>query len=141
MKLAMKDRDARRVGTLRLLVAALRNEEIAKMKKGEGLTDDEAIAVISREVKKRRDSIEQYGAAGRADLVTQEQAELDILSSYLPAQMGEDEVRTIVAATIAEVGATSTKDIGQVMKALMPKVKGKADGGMVNKIVKEKLGA
>lgn len=140
MKAAMIDKDAKRLGTLRLLISAMRNEEIAKMKKGEGLTDEEAITVISREVKKRRDSIEQYGAASRADLVDQEKAELEILSSYMPAQMGEDEVRTIVEATIKEVGATGAKDIGQVMKALMPKVKGKADGGMVNRIVKEKLG-
>ena len=140
MKAAMIDKDAKRLGTLRLLISAMRNEEIAKMKKGEGLTDEEAITVISREVKKRRDSIEQYGAASRADLVDQEKAELEILSSYMPAQMGEDEVRTIVEAAIKEVGATGAKDIGQVMKALMPKVKGKADGGMVNRIVKEQLG-
>ena len=141
MKAGMMAKDSQRVGTLRLLIAALRNEEIAKMKKGEGLKDDETVTVIGREVKKRRDSIEQYGAAGRNDLVEQEQRELAILSAYLPTQMSETEVRAIVEATLQEVAATSGQDIGKVMKALMPKVKGKADGGLVNRIVKEKLGA
>jgi uncharacterized protein YqeY len=99
------------------------------------------LAIIGREAKKRRESIETYTANDRPELAAAEQAELDVLSTYLPAQMDEEEIRAVVTQTVAEVGAEGPGDLGKVMGALMPKVKGKADGKQVNTIVRETLGA
>lgn len=106
---------------------------------GKELTDELAVEVITRAAKRRRESIEQFRAGQREDLATKEEIELEIISHYLPSQLGEDEVRSLVAAAVSESGASSAKEIGLVMKLLMPKVKGKADGKLVNKLVLEKL--
>jgi len=103
------------------------------------LLDEEVLTVIGTEVKRRKDSMEQYKNGGRPELAAQEERELAILAAYLPEQMGEETVRKIVIESIKESGAASIADLGKVMKVLMSKVKGKADGGMVNRIVKEEL--
>ncbi len=146
-----KAKDEARVSTLRMLLAAIKNKELekrTKLSKSEPvekleelskLNDEEIIGVVSSEVKKRKDSAEQYRQGGRAELAEKEEKEIKILSGYMPEQMGEEEIRKIVAAAIKETGVGDIKDIGKLMGALMPKVKGKADGGLVNKIVREEL--
>ncbi|WP_027390508.1 GatB/YqeY domain-containing protein [Chrysiogenes arsenatis] len=140
IKDAMKAREKETVETLRFLMAALKDFEVNNQKREVGISDEEAIAVIQSSAKKRRDSIEQFLAAGRDDLVEKERSGLAIISRYLPKQMDEEEVRAIVQTAVAQCGATGAKDMGAVMKILMPQVKGKADGGLVNRIVKEVLG-
>ena len=136
MKSAMRAGDAERRDTLRMAIAAVQNA--AKDKRAD-LTDEEALAVLTKQVKTRRESIKAYTDAGRDDLAAKEQAEIDILQPYLPAQLAEDEVRALVAEAIAATGASSPKDMGRVMGALMPKVKGRADGKLVSGIVNEEL--
>ncbi len=136
MKTAMRDGDAQRRDTLRMAIAAVQN---AEKEKREPLSDDEALAVLTKQVKTRRESIKAYRDAGRDDLADKEQAEIDVLAPYLPEQLGEDEVRALVTEAIASTGASSPKDMGRVMGALMPKVKGRADGKMVSGIVNEEL--
>lgn len=136
MKSAMRDGDAERRDTLRMAIAAVQNA--AKDKRAD-LTDEEALVVLTRQVKTRRESIKAYTDAGRDDLAAREQAEIDVLQPYLPEQLGEDEVRTLVAEALAATGASSPKDMGRVMAALMPKVKGRADGKLVSGIVNEEL--
>lgn len=138
MKTAMKAKDSARLSTIRMLNSVLKNREIDQRRE---LSDEEVVAAISTAVKQRRDSIEQFKAGGRQDLVEKEEAEVAILMAYLPQQLTEDEIRDIVKSAIAETSATSGKDMGKVMKVIMPKTKGKADGGLVNKVVKELLGA
>jgi hypothetical protein len=136
MKTAMRDGDAQRRDTLRLAIAAVQNAAKAKR---EPLSDEEALAVLTRQVKTRRESIEAFRDAGRDDLADKEQAEIDVLAPYLPAQMGEDEVRALVVEAIAATGASSPKDLGRVMGALMPRVKGRADGKLVSSLVNAEL--
>ena len=136
MKSAKRDGDAERRDTLRMVIAAVQNA--AKDKRADR-TDDEVLAVLAKQVKTRRESIKAYTDAGRDDLAAKEQAEIDVLQPYLPAQLGEDEVRALVAEAIAATGASSPKDMGRVMGALMPKVKGRADGKLVSGIVNEEL--
>jgi uncharacterized protein YqeY len=136
MKTAMRDGDAHRRDTLRMAIAAVQNA--AKDKRAD-LTDEEALAVLTRQVKTRRESIKAYADAGRDDLAAKEQAEIEVLQPYLPEQLGEDEVRMLVAEAIAATDASSPKDMGRVMGALMPKVKGRADGKLVSGIVNEEL--
>lgn len=128
-----------KTSVLRLLLSAVNYYEIQKGGAGYEATDEDVAAVIQKEVKQRRESIEQFKAGGRQDLVDKETKELEILQSYLPEQMSEDEIRTLVKQTIQKTGATSISDMGKVMGALMPKVKGKADGSLVSRIVKEEL--
>ncbi len=137
MKEAMKAKDMTKVSTLRLLLSEIKNKEIDK--KGE-LTDEEIYALIQKAVKQRKESIEQYRSGGRNDLVQKEEAELKILESYLPEQLSKDELERIIEEAIKETGATTMKDMGKVMKIVMPKVKGRADGKIVNEMVKKKLG-
>ncbi|MDD5290199.1 MAG: GatB/YqeY domain-containing protein [Patescibacteria group bacterium] len=137
LKEAMKNKEADKLSVLRMLNAALQNETIALGKKGTGLSDDDAIKVIKKEVKKRKDSIEQFTAGGRPELAAAEQKEAEILSVYLPAEMGEEELKKIVAEVIAEMGEVAPSQFGLVMKNVMAKTGGKADGGMVSKAVKE----
>lgn len=137
MKTAMKAKDSARLSTIRMLNSSIKNKEIDQRR---DLAEDEVMAVISTAVKQRRDSIEQFKTAGRQDLVEKEEAETAILLSYLPQQLTEDEIRGIVKSAITETSATSGKDMGKVMKVIMPQTKGKADGGLVNKVVKELLG-
>lgn len=136
---AMKARDASRLSALRMLKAAVMNKGVEK---GRDLDDAEVLQVIASLVKQRRDSIEQFSKAGRTDLVEKETAELNVLQAYLPAAATPEEINTAVAAAIAETGASSPKDMGKVMKAVMPKLAGKnADGKAVNEAVRRSLGA
>ena len=136
MKSAMLNKEQVKLETLRSLKAAVKNFEIDKKKEAE---DADVLDILQKEVKKRRDAIEQFKQGGRDDLVNHEQAQIDVLSVYLPEQMSEEELRKIVEEVIAETGASSKADIGKVMGQLMPKIKGKADGGMASRIVNEKL--
>ena len=137
LKEAMKARDAVKVSTLRLISSLIKYKEIEAKKE---LDDEAVLAVLSTAVKQRRESIEQYEKGNRPDLADKERAELAIIQGYMPAQLGKDEVAALVKEAIAETGAAGAKDMGKVMKALMPKVKGKADGKLVNELVKELLG-
>jgi uncharacterized protein YqeY len=137
LKKAMKSGEKLKVSTLRLLLSEIKNAEIAK--RGE-LDEGEALAVAAREARKRRESIEEFARGGRQDLVDKESAELEILTAFLPEQMPEDELRGLIARAIDEAGAESPKDLGKVMSVLMPRVKGKADGKVVNRLVRESLG-
>jgi hypothetical protein len=137
LRAAMKARDELRTSVLRMLKAALKNREIEKMA---ALTDDDAVAVASSLIKQRRDSVEQFTKAGRKDLADREAAEIAVLEGYLPEQLSEAELVETIKAAIAEASATSPNDMGKVMKVLMPKVKGRADGKLVNQKVKELLG-
>ena len=136
---AMKARDASRLSALRMLKAAVMNKSVEK---GRDLDDAEVLQVVASLVKQRRDSIEQFTNAGRTDLVEKETAELKVLQAYLPAAATPEEIDAAVAEAIAETGASSPKDMGKVMKAVMPKLAGKnADGKAVNEAVRRTLGA
>ena len=136
---AMKAKDAARLSALRMLKAAIMNKGIEK---GHDLDDAEVLQVVSSLVKQRRDSIEQFSKAGRTDLVDKETGEIGVLEQYLPPAASADEIEAAVAAAIAATGAASPKDMGKVMKAVMPMLAGKnADGKAVNDIVRRKLGA
>ncbi|MGL5747258.1 MAG: GatB/YqeY domain-containing protein, partial [Weissella cibaria] len=137
MKEAMKAKDKVTLGVVRMVKASVSNEQI---KLGHDLTADEELAVLSREMKQRVEEMESYKDADRADLAEEIQGQIDVLKRYMPAQMSEEEVVAIVKETIAEVGASSKADLGKVMGALMPKVKGKADGKLVNTTVQSLLG-
>ena len=136
---AMKAKDAGRLSALRMLKAAFMNKEVEK---GRDLEDAEALQVVASLVKQRRDSIEQFTKAGRTDLVEKEAADIAVLEHFLPPAATAEEIDAAVTAAIAESGATSAKDMGKVMKAVMPKLAGKnADGKAVNEAVRRKLGA
>ena len=137
MKIAMKAREKVRLGTIRLLISELKNLQI---KTGKGLDDAEELSFLSSQAKRRRESIEAYEKAGRDDLRDQEVAELAVINTYLPAPLTEDEVRTIVRDAVAEAGAQSKRDMGKVMKLVMPKVKGRFPGKGVRPLVEEALG-
>lgn len=137
MRDAMKARDQSRVATLRLLMAAVKNAEVELRHE---LSDDEVLGVVAREAKRRRESIEAFEKGGRDDLVAKESAELEVLEAYLPEQLGEEELAGLVDEAIAETGAAGAKDMGRVMKAVMPKVKGRADGSIVSAMVRSRLG-
>ena len=133
MKEAMKQGEKERLSVIRLVRGAVRQAEIDGKKT---LTDDEVLGVIGKEVKMRRDSIEEFERGGRADLVEKTQAEIAVLMPYLPEQLSADEIKKIVEEVISSVGAASYKDMGKVMGALMPRVKGRADGKLVNETVR-----
>jgi uncharacterized protein len=136
---AMKARDSARLSALRMLKAAIMNKGVEK---GRDLDDAEVLQVVASLVKQRRDSIEQFAKAGRTDLVDKETGELTVLQAYLPPSATPEEITAAVAEAIAETGATSPKDMGKVMKAVMPKLAGKnADGKAVNEAVRRTLGA
>ncbi|WP_179395491.1 GatB/YqeY domain-containing protein [Lacticaseibacillus absianus] len=137
MKDAMKAKDKLTLATVRMIKSALTNKQIAK---GEALTPEDEQAVLSTELKQRKESLVEFKAGGRDDLVAQLEAEIKVVAAYLPKQMDEAAVTALVDTVIAETGATGKADFGKVMKALMPQVKGQADGAMVNRIVKSKLG-
>ena len=135
---AMRQHDPIRLTALRMLKAALTNREVER---GRTLTDAESLQVVASLVKQRRDSIEQFASAGRTDLVAKETGEIAVLEHYLPPALSAEDIEAAVAAAIAETGATSVKDIGKVMKAVMPKLAGKnADGRAVNDAVRRTLG-
>ena len=136
MKEAMKAREEgrQRLGVIRLVRGAIRQQEIDGLRE---LDDEAVLSVISKEVKQRRDAIEEFQKGGRTDLVRHNEEEIAVLMDYLPQQMTEDEVRSAVTEAVAATGAAAPKDMGKVMKELMPKVKGRADGKLVNQIVRE----
>lgn len=139
LKQSMLAKNKLKTSGLRLLLSAINYYEIQKGGAGYEATDEDVIAVIQKEAKQRKDSIEQFTAGERQDLADKESEELEILKTYLPQQMSEEEIREIVKQTISEIGANTMADIGKAMGALMPKVKGKADGNLVSKIVREEL--
>ncbi len=136
MKTAMKAHDKVALTTIRLIKASLKNFEL---KVGHELTAAEELQVLSTEMKQRKDSVAEFAKGGRTDLVEQTEEEMKIVAKYLPQQLSKEEIGQIVQETIEETGATGKADFGKVMKALMPKVKGKADGAVVNALVTEKL--
>ena len=136
MVIAAKARDKIRLSAIRMLKTALHNKEIDLMRP---LNESETLQIISGMVKQRKDSIEQFAKGGRTDLVEKEEAELKVVQEFMPAQMSDDEVVSIIQKAIAEAGAVSVKDMGKVMKVLMPQLTGKADGKMVGEKVKELL--
>ena len=136
MKEAMRNKDKVALTTIRMLKASIQNEEIAQ---GHDLSAEEELTVLSREVKQRRDSLAEFEKAGRDDLCDQLKEEIAVVQRYMPEQLSYDELFAIVKEVIQEVGASQMSDFGKVMGAVMPKVKGKADGNEVNAIVKEQL--
>ena len=135
----MLGRDVVKTSVLRMVLSAVGYFEIQKGGAGYEASDEEILAVIQKEVKQHRDSIEQFRQAGRQELMDKEIKELEILQRYLPAQMSEDEVRVLVEEAVKQVGAVSPADMGKVMGVLMGKVKGKADGSLVSRLVREAL--
>lgn len=136
MVTAAKARDKARLSTLRMLKTALHNKEIDLMRQP---NEAETMQIMSQMVKQRKDSIEQFAKGGRQDLVDKEQEELGILQEFMPAQMSDDEVEALIKELIAETGAVSVKDMGKVMKVLMPKIAGRADGKSAGEKVKDLL--
>ncbi|WP_207696078.1 glutamyl-tRNA(Gln) amidotransferase subunit E [Enterococcus sp. DIV0212c] len=136
IKTAMKSKDKDTLSVLRMLKAAIQNEQI---KAGRDLDGEEELTVLSREMKQRRDSLSEFEKAGRDDLADKVKIEITIVEKYMPKQLSEEEIRQIVQTAIDQTGATSPKEFGKVMGAVMPNVKGKADGNQVNAIVKELL--
>lgn len=136
MKLAMKDKDKVRLSVIRMIKASVKKMEIDKKLT---LSNDETLDVIVREMKQRRDSIAEFERAGREDLVEKEKEELTILQAYLPEQLSEEELRSLIQQEIERLGAISKADMGKVMGCVVPKIKGKADGKAAQKIVQELL--
>ena len=136
LKRSLKAKDGTRISVLRFLLAAVKNREIEKK---EALNDDELLAEIASSAKRRRESIEAFREGERQDLVDKEEAELAILTEYLPEQMSPEDISRIAREIIEELKAQSSADIGKVMKELMPRVRGQADGKIVNQIVREIL--
>ncbi|MEK3881621.1 GatB/YqeY domain-containing protein [Paenibacillus sp. PL2-23] len=136
MKQAMKSQDKFKLTTIRMMRASVKNMEI-ELKRP--LEDNEVLNILSREIKIRKDSLQEFQKAGRDDLVTGLAAEIEIISQYLPEQLTEEEIQEIVRQTIHELGASSKADMGKVMSALMPKTKGRADGKLVNQAVQQFL--
>lgn len=133
---AMKARDSVKLVTLRMVRAQMKDFQISK---GEELTPDDEIAVLTNAAKKRREAIEMYEKSDRDDLLAKEKQELEIISAYLPEQLSEEEIGKIVSEVVSQVGASSAQDLGKVMGAVMGRLKGKADGKLVQEIVRKKL--
>jgi uncharacterized protein YqeY len=136
---AIRGRDEVKSGTIRMLLSAITNEEVAG-KAAKVLTDAEIITVLSRETKKRREAVEAFTAAKRDDLANKEKAEAAVIAQYLPEQLSEAEIKKMIAEAIAETNAAGPAGMGLVMKVLQPKIAGKADGGIVSALVKAALG-
>jgi uncharacterized protein YqeY len=139
LKEAMRAKDAPRLSVLRMLKAALKNASIEKVGADGELEDSDAVAVIRKQVKQRHDSIESFEKGGRSELAEKEKAEIAVLNSYLPQPMSAEELQHLVAETIAELGATSRAQMGAVMKALQPKISGRADGKTLSAEVQRQL--
>jgi len=137
---AMRARDQVRMRTLRMTLTSITNEEVAGAS-ARDLSDEEIMKILTREVRKRREAAEAFGAAGRSEQAAAERAEGDVLADYLPAQLGDDQLAELVTAAIAETGATGMKSMGQVMKTVTPRVSGRADGARVAAEVRRQLGA
>ncbi len=136
MKSSMKNKDTLRKNTITMVRANIKQREVDERVE---LTDEDIIDIIAKQVKEKRDVIQDFEKGGREDLVEQTKKEIEILLEYLPKQLTEEEVEEIVKDTIKEVGAKSIKDIGLIMKSVMPKIKGRADGSMVNSIARKYL--
>jgi len=139
LKEAMKAGDALRRDTLRLVDSAIKNSEIEKKKREEGLSDEEVLEVLGRAVKQRQDSVRQFEAGGRPDLAESEKAELEIIMPYLPAQLSQAEIEVVVAEILATSENPTLADLGKIMGQVMARLKGKADGNVVREIVKSQL--
>lgn len=137
LKEAMKNKDSFKLGVIRMIKGAM---QLAKPNPREELTDDDVIQVISKQIKMRKDAIEQFEAAGREDLVLQNKNEIEILSSYMPEEMSLEELNKTIDKVFEEVKPTSSKDMDLIMKNISPLVKGRADMSLVNKLIKERLG-
>ncbi len=137
MKAAMKARESDKLGAIRLLTSALKQKEVDERIE---ITDDIVLAIVEKMLKQRKDSIEQFTAGNRMDLVAKEQFEVGILQAYMPAQMSDAELAKVLDEVITETGATSAKDMGKVMNALRPRVAGRADMGKLSGVVKARLG-
>jgi len=136
MKDAMKKREEIRLRALKLLINAIKQFEVDQMKEA---SDEDVYSIIAKEIKKRRESVEAYEKAGRKDLAEEEREEIEVLTRYLPKQMSEEEIRAEAMKVIDQLGARSSKDLGKVMRELMPQLKGRAEGKTVNRIVMELL--
>jgi uncharacterized protein len=136
LQAAMRARDTHRKSALRMVLTSV---QLAEIESPEPLSDDEVLELIRKEVKRREEAVELMREAGREELVTEELAELEMLREYLPAQMGEAEIRVLAQSVVEEVGAGSPRDMGKVMGTLMPRLQGRADGRMVNQIVRDLL--
>jgi len=136
MKLAMKARETARLGTIRLILAALKQKEVDERIE---LDDAAVLAILDKMVKQRRDSITQFDAAGRTELAAQERSEIEVIQTYLPRALDEGEVTALVAATVAELGASGPQDMARVMASLKPQLAGRADMGKVSGLVKAAL--
>ena len=137
LKDALRGKKTLELTVLRMLQSSIRNKEIEKQKKE--LTDEEVIEVVAGEIKKRKEAAAEFEKVDRREAAEREKAEAEILMKYMPRQMSEDEIRAEVMKAVADSGACGIKDLGKVMKAIIPAVKGKADGAVVNKIVREEL--
>ena len=137
MKVAMRERDKDRLGTIRLILAAMKQQEVDTR---EELTDNDVLAILNKMVKRRRDSIEQFTKAGRAELAAKEQTEIETIQDYLPEQLSEEDILVMVDEAISATGAESMRDMGKVMGMLKPKLQGRADMGQVSGLIKSKLG-
>jgi len=138
MKEAMKAKDKVRLGTIRLALSAIKQLEVDGQKT---LNDDEVLAVLTKMVKQRKDSVEQYTQGGRADLADIEEAEIKVLETFLPAALSEQEVADLIASAVSESGAQGMQDMGKVMNLIRPQVQGRADMAVVSQLVKAKLNA
>ena len=136
VKGAMKSGDKVRLATIRMLIAAVKNERIAR---GTELSKEEELQLLATQAKRRRESIDLYTQGGRDDLAAQESAELSVIEAYLPAQLSEEEVKAIVVEIVASTGAESMRDMGKVMGQLMPKIKGRFDGKLAKGVVQSVL--
>ena len=136
MKTAMKSGDKRRLGVIRLILAAIKQREVDERIE---LDDTQVLAVLDKMVKQRRDSVEQFEKAGRTELADQEKYEIGVIQEYLPAQLSEDEISALITEAIAATGAQSMKDMGKVMGMLKPKLQGRADMGAVSGLIKQNL--
>lgn len=136
MKAAMRAGEKTRLGTIRLILSAIKQVEVDTRKI---LDDNDVLAILDKMVKQRRESISQYEKAGRDELVAQEQAEIDIIQDYLPEQLGDEEIDSLIDEAIAQTGATDLRDMGKVMGILKPKMQGRADMGAVSARIKQQL--
>ena len=135
-KKAMRERNVARRDLMRFILAAVKNLEIELQREA---NDEEILQLLGKQAQQRKDSIESFQAGGREDLVAKEEAELAIISEYLPEQMSENEIKVLVEAVILEVGASGPQDMGKVMGKIMPQVKGRADGRLINQMVRDSL--
>ena len=136
MKVAMRERDKDRLGTIRLILAAIKQQEVDRR---ETLTDDDVLTILNKMMKQRRDSIEQFNKAGRDELAAKEQSEIEVIQDYLPEQLSQDDILALVDEVISATGAESMRDMGKVMGMASKEMAGKADGKTISTIVKLKL--